>query len=470
MSVRQRLFAGTQLKQLREKHELRQAELAAQLGISPSYLSQLEHDDRPLTAKLVERVARQFPLDWQDFRSDDTEQLALTLREALADPLFAAPFAPDAIARLAEQQPGFAKAFVALHASYRRTTQRLEMVDEALTLDADDDARLPWEEVRDWFHLSNNYVDLIDRSAESLAHSIAGPDGVASTEALRRHLEDAHAINVAIAPGEALRRYDPRARVLHVAAAQTGPSIRFQIAYHVAATSLSAAIREIAESARLKSDAARELLTIGLANYAAGALLMPYGVFRRSARDCRHDVDRLALLYQTSFEQTCHRLSTMQREGERGLPIFFCRVDMAGNITKRHSATRFQFARFGGACPLWVVHEAAAIPDRILVQVAETPDGLRYISIAKGLVKSSGRFDRTPRRFAVALGCEVQHAAEFVYADGIDLLSERAATPIGVSCRICPRLDCDQRAYPPSDQQIAVDLFRRGVIPYEMKT
>jgi hypothetical protein len=470
MGTRQRLFAGAQLQQLRERHGLRQAELAARLRISPSYLSQLEHDDRPLTPKLIERVASLFPLDWQDFRGDDTEQLALSLREALADPIVAVPFAPGTIARLAEQQPAFAKAFIALHNTYRRTTQRLEMVDEALTLDADEDARLPWEEVRDWFHLSNNYVDLIDRSAEALAHDIAGPAGVVSTEGLCRHLLEAHGITVAIAPGAALRRYDAAARVLHVAAEQTAPSIRFQIAYHVAATTLSAAIAQITDTAPLRSAAARELLTIGLANYAAGALLMPYGAFRRAAREYRHDVDRLALLYQTSFEQTCHRLSTMQREGERGLPIFFCRVDMAGNITKRHSATRFQFARFGGACPLWVVHEAAAIPDRIQVQVAETPDGLRYISIAKGLVKASGRFDRNPRRFAVALGCEVQHADEFVYADGIDLLSERAATPIGVSCRICPRPDCDQRAYPPSDQQIAVDLFRRGVIPYEMKS
>ena len=101
----------------------------------------------------------------------------------------------------------------------------------------------------------------------------------------------------------------------------------------------------------------------------------------------RHDIDRLRKRFGTSFEQTCHRLSTLQRPGARGIPFFFCRVDMAGNVTKRHSATRLQFARFGGACPLWVVHEAVAIPDRILVQLAETPDGVRYVSMAKGLVK-----------------------------------------------------------------------------------
>lgn len=469
MSKRQRLFAGAHLRMLRERHSLQQVEMAQLLAISPSYLSQLEHDDRPLTPRLVQRVAAQFPLDWQDFPRADAEQLTLALREAVADPLFDTPLAADAVARLAEQHPTFARRFVEMHGAFRRASQRLEMVDEALTVDLNEDVKLPWEEVRDWFHFSNNYVDPIDRAAEQLAAAIAGAGGVPSTAALCEHLQQRHGIAVELRPHSDLRHFDEERRVLAIDTGQPAPSVRFQIAYHVAATSLGHVIREIAGAAPLRSDAARELLTIGLANYAAGAVLMPYGAFRTSARAFRHDVDRLALHYESSFEQTCHRLSTLQRDGERGLPIFFCRVDMAGNITKRHSATRFQFARFGGACPLWVVHEAAAIPDRIQIQLAETPDGVRYVSIAKGLVKTAGRFDRNPRRYAVALGCEVQHASDFIYADGIDLVSGRSVTPIGVSCRICPRPDCEQRAYPPSDRSIAVNLSRRGIVPYEIE-
>ena len=195
---------------------------------------------------------------------------------------------------------------------------------------------------------------------------------------------------------------------------------------------------------------------------------MPYRRFRSAARAVRHDIDRLAQQFGVSFEQACHRLSTLQRDDARGVPFFFCRVDMAGNITKRHSATRLQFARFGGACPLWIVHEAVAIPDRILVQLAETPDGVRYVSMAKGLVKPSGSYDRAPRRYAVALGCEAEHASEFIYADGLDLTADRAATRIGISCRICPRADCDQRAFPPSDRAISVDPDQRGVVPYRV--
>ncbi len=225
-------------------------------------------------------------------------------------------------------------------------------------------------------------------------------------------------------------------------------------------------IAAVIESADLRNAASRQLLFVGLCNYAAGALLMPYRRFRQAARDVRHDIDRLAQTFGTSFEQTCHRLSTLQRDEARGVPFFFCRVDMAGNITKRHSATRLQFARFGGACPLWIVHEAVAIPDRILVQLAETPDGVRYISMAKGLVKPSGSYDRAPRRYAVALGCEASQAGEFVYADGLDIGSPRAATRIGISCRICPRTDCGYRATPPAGRMLAVDTNRKTISPY----
>jgi len=195
---------------------------------------------------------------------------------------------------------------------------------------------------------------------------------------------------------------------------------------------------------------------------------MPYARFRASARAVRHDIDRLSRRFGVSVEQACHRLSTLQRPGARGLPVFFCRVDMAGNITKRHSATRLQFARFGGACPLWIVHEAVAIPDRILVQLAETTDGVRYVSMAKGLVKPSGSYSRSPRRYAVALGCEVEHAEAFIYADGLDLGNAAAATPIGISCRLCLRERCDQRAFPPADRQIVIEPDVRNVVPYQV--
>jgi predicted transcriptional regulator/transcriptional regulator with XRE-family HTH domain len=447
---------------------LKQADLAARLAISPSYLSQLENDDRPLTPALVERLARAFPLDWRDLGAGQAEARLAALREASADPLFAAPLDAAQLARFAEQQPALAERFIALHEAYRRTGQRLQMVDEALGAGGSGPARLPWEEVRDWFHLANNYVDSLDRAAETLAASLSRQTASPDTAAIETYLRDALSVSLLYEHNRGLRAYDPQMGHLTIDPGQPTESRRFQLAHQLAALALKDEISAVIEGASLLSAASRQLLFVGLCNYAAGALLMPYRRFRSEARSLRHDIDRLAQVFGTSFEQTCHRLSTLQREEARGVPFFFCRVDMAGNITKRHSATRLQFARFGGACPLWIVHEAVAIPDRILVQLVETPDGVRYVSMAKGLVKPSGSYARAPRRYAVALGCEATHAGEFVYADGLDIAAERAATQIGISCRICPRPDCDQRAFPPSDRAIAVDPDMRGVVPYRL--
>ena len=169
-----RLFAGSRLRAIRTERRLKQSDLAAALAISTSYLSQLENDDRPLTPALIERLSRAFPLDWREIGAGDAETRLAALREANADPLFADPIEAGQLARLAEQQPLLAERFIALHEAYRRAGQRLAMVDEALSAETGSIARLPWEEVRDWFHLENNYVDSLDRAAETLADQLGG--------------------------------------------------------------------------------------------------------------------------------------------------------------------------------------------------------------------------------------------------------------------------------------------------------
>ena len=205
-----------------------------------------------------------------------------------------------------------------------------------------------------------------------------------------------------------------------------------------------------------------------MANYFAGAVQMPYTRFAEAAARSRHDLERLSILFGASIEQVAHRLSTLQRPGAKGIPFFFVRVDQAGTITKRHSATRLQFARFGGACPLWNVHRAFETPGRFLRQLAETPDGVRYLCLARDVSKPGGSFHAPIRRYAIGLGCEVRHAEAMVYADGMDLASADAYEPIGISCRICERVGCHQRSVPPLERHLRVDHDRRGTLPYEV--
>lgn len=456
-------YAGARVRMMRRAAGLSQGAVARRLGISVSYLSQIETDGRPLTPALALALAAGWPEHWPREDDDEEARLLAGLAQAAADPLLAdPPPPPDTLARAIEQQPALARRFVALHAAWRRAEEQLQRLDDAYEAGGAGAGRLPWDEVRDWFHDAGNYAHPLDTAAERLAAAI-GPE----PEAMARALYERHGVGIGLASGEApLRLFDTAAATLWIDAALPDESRRFQIALQLARLELGAVIAAIAAGAGLRSAEAVRLLELGLANYAAGAMLMPYEAFRAEARRLRHDVDRLRRRFGVSFEQACHRLSTLQRPHARGVPFFFCRVDMAGNITKRHSATRLQFARFGGACPLWVVHEAAAIPDRVLTQLAEMPEGTRYVVAARGLVKESGRFERSPRRYAVALGCEVSHAGEFVYADHLSVDHPGAATPIGVSCRICPRHACDQRAFPPAGRSILIDPDRREVVPY----
>ncbi|MDQ8758085.1 short-chain fatty acyl-CoA regulator family protein [Sphingosinicella sp. LHD-64] len=458
MSAPRRLFAGARARALRGRLGLSQSAMAARVGLSVSYLSQLESDDRPMTDAVLAAFSRAFPSDWAEIGPDDHAALVARAAAAANDPTVPGALAEDALLRGVARQPLLAERLVAVHDAYRRSQDQLRSLDDALERGTGGGMPLPWDEVREWFHDAGNYVDAIDRAAERLAREV-GPDGIGARLA-------EHGVELVIATGAELRSFDPATRRLAVDRSIPPESRLFQMAHQLMRLELADTIAGVAGNAGLHSPESVQLLSVGLANYAAGAFLMPYAPFRAEARRLRHDIDALRQVFGVSFEQACHRLSTLQRPGAAGIPFYFCRVDMAGNITKRHSATRLQFARFGGACPLWMVHEAVAIPDRILVQLAETPDGVRYVSMAKGLVKPSGSYARPSRRYAVALGCEAAHAADFIYADQLDLSGAGSATPIGVSCRICPRENCDQRAFPPAGRALSVDPDRRAIVPY----
>ena len=463
----QKLYAGVKLRETRTRAGLTQKDFAARLGVSLPYLNQMENNNRPVSTAVVLALASEFGLDVTELSSGDGERLVSDLREALADPVFAGSMPPMADIRLtASNAPGLAHAFLALHQSYRQVHERLASLDEAL---GREDARAvpsPWEEVRDFFHYCDNYIDAVDRAAEHFATREGGPANtrVAAVAALANA-----GVSVDFVDADRLREFDPVTKTVHISARAAPETQTFQLLLQVALTRQDALIEATLDLARFHSPAARDIAKIGLANYFAGAALLPYGLFLEKARACRHDLEVLATHFGASIEQIAHRLSTLQRPGAKGIPFFFVRVDQAGTITKRHSATRLQFARFGGACPLWNVHRAFETPGRFLRQLAETPDGVRYISLARDISKPAGRFGAPVRRYAIALGCEVRHAPALVYADGMDVNRAEAFEPIGISCRICERRDCHQRSVPPLERQLVVDPHLRDVLPYRVE-
>ena len=466
MARARKLFIGPRLREIRESLVLTQAGFASALGLSTSYLNQLENNHRHASAAVLLALAERFSVDIATLSDHEGDRLLADLAEALADPLFAG-LAPGAreLQHVAQNAPTLARAFLLAHQTHRRQSDQLVEIDDSLER-AGAAEPSAWDEVRDHFHYLDNYVHALDLAGEAFA-AVLGGTGPSRHDALARRLQERHDIDVTLHDGgTTLRHLDATRGRLTLNTACSSATRAFQMAHQIALLEHGDTLDALAREGGFRSRDAHALCRLGLANFFAGAALMPYARFAMAAAELRHDLHRLADRFGTSLEQVAHRLSTLQRPGAKGVPFFFARVDQAGNITKRHSATSLRFARFGSACPLWNVHRAFQTPDRIIRQLAETPDGARYLCLATTVTRRTGGFADPVQRHALALGCEVRHAASVVYGDGLDTTVEAAFEPIGVSCRICEREQCHQRALPPSRRALVIDSDARGVLPY----
>ncbi len=467
----QKLYAGVKLREIRSRLGLTQKAFAEKLGVSLPYLNQMENNNRPVSTGVVLALAQEFGFDVAELSTGDAERLVSDMREAFADPVFS-DVPPLADLRLAASNaPALAHALLELHRAYRMGHERLAAMDENMGEHALGEARgaqtSPWDEVRDFFHYCDNYIDAVDRAAEHFATNATsrGLSNLAMAEATLNE----RGISIRREDSDVTRHYDPESRLLTLSTRPPRATQEFQLLMQVALITQDALLEATLDFARFHTQGARAIAKLGLANYFAGAALLPYARFLEAAHETRHDLERLADRFGASIEQVAHRLSTLQRPGAKGVPFFFVRVDQAGTITKRHSATRLQFARFGGACPLWNVHQAFETPGRFLRQLAQTPDGVKYFCLARDVSKSGGTFAAPVRRYAIGLGCEVKHAGALIYADDLDVSNDAAFEPIGVSCRICERAKCHQRSVPPLERKLRVDPYSRGVLPYEIE-
>lgn len=462
-----KIYAGARLRRLREERRMSQAELARVLAISPSYLNQMEHDSRPLTVPVLLRLTEAFGVDPSFFSERDTTRLVADLREALAGELAEARVSASDLAELAARMPGVAQVLLDLG-------RRNQLLSERFTEAADgrdggqDLPRSPHEEIRDFFYRRQNYLHDTDLAAEALAEEIGIRPGDV-VRALMARLADTHGVRLADQAGDRLHRYDETSRTLHLSSRLRPGQRAFRMATQLALLEYDDALdRQAAESFPAGSPT-HALARIGIAHYFAAALILPYRPFHAAAEEVRYDIERLTDRYGLGYETVCHRLSTLQRPRLRGVPFSFVRVDRAGNMSKRQSATGFHFSRAGGTCPLWNVYEAFAAPGRIHVQIAEMPDGQRYLWTARAITRHRGGWGEPGKTYAIGLGCEIRHAHRLVYSDGLDLANSSAATLIGMGCRVCERLDCPQRAAPPLGRTLRIDQTSSTFVPYPVQ-
>lgn len=468
-----KMFMGARLRRLREERGLTQVAAANAIGVSASYYNQLENDQRPLTRPLLLRASAVLEVEPEFFSEEDEARLLADLREALTASAPAETLSAGELRELVSRQPAVARALLAVHRREREAAERAKVLaarlgDAAHVLSGA--PLMPFEEVRDFFYSRHNYFHELDLPAECIAAELEDETGDRCAR-LTNRLTKKHGVRVDIvaSEGDALeshRRFRPQERRLLLAHHLNPGQRAFQLATQLALLEASDVIQSLVREAPLSGDEARLLARLGLAHHFAGALLMPYGKFLSAAESLRYDIDRLCQRFDVGFETICHRLSTLQRSDARGVPFFFVRVDRAGNISKRQSATDFHFSRVGGTCPLWNVYEAFARPGQILTQLAQMPDGRVYLWVARTVSHGHGGFGTPGKTFAIGLGCDVSHAPRLVYSQGLNLKDPAAYTPIGVGCKVCERVGCPQRAFPPLGRPLAVDENESRFAPY----
>jgi len=463
-------FVGPQLRQLRRERKQTQAEMAKTLGISPGYVNLLENNQRSLSVRLLMALADAYQVDWRDIVHDETSNLLAELRNVIRDPMFSSG-APDLqeLRAAIDHAPRLVEHFLNLYGIHRTTLERIMRQGDA---GASEGLLATSAEavIHDFFRDHSNYFHRLEVAAEQLrADEPCGADDTYAV--LKARLSNAHGIRVRRRAAEemtqALRVYDRDERVVHLSEALDHPNQVFQLAHVLCLVELKDVLDELTAGSGITQGTSLARCHIELANYFAAAFLMPYEMFLRTAESMGYDIDRISARFAVSFEQTCHRLTTLQRPNAQGVPFFFLRVDKAGNVTKRFNSTSFHLAEYGGACPVWNIHMAFRTPGVILPQFVELPDGDRFFTISRTADRPAVNLETQDHRLAVALGCELQYAKKLSYASSYKLDDQRMFSRIGINCHLCPRQACSQRAHQPVFMELPLDTTRRGNTRYE---
>lgn len=451
---------GARIQRLRRQTRTSQAQLADSLGISASYLNLIEHNRRRITVPLLMRIAGHFGIEAGELVESDETRLSGDLMEIFDDDLFAEnALTNQDIRDFASSNPAVGRAVVRLFDRYRLLKTSAGLGASA----ADAGRHVATDAVSDFLQANANHFPALETAAERVRRDIDQISDDGLEQGLRSYLANVFGLDwrFAALPQGVLTRTDAGRRELLTADILPPETGLFAVARHLGLLAAPVEIESLVEAGDLPADAP-VLARNALASYFAAALIMPYGPFLQACRESRYDIERIGRRFRVSFEQVCHRMTTLQRPGQSGIPLHLVRTDIAGNISKRFSLSGIHIPRHSGACPRWNVYAAFLHPGQINVQISQMPEGQRYFCIARAITKGGHRHNAPRRHFSIGLGCHIGHAAQMVYSDGIDVGNPALAVPIGVGCRICPRENCEQRAHPSADYRFIGEGSERG--------
>lgn len=457
---------GRIIRRLRHERNLTQQALAGRLGISTSYLNLIEHDQRAVTAPLLIKLTRILDVSIEILSGIEEHRLEAQLLEALADPTLGgqSDIPAHELAVLATQ-PTTARAILSLYKTARAARRTPQDAQEHTS-----PIILPQDELRQLYETRNNYFEELENFAESIRHQLARDKGLPEGEtlppyeinrAVASRLRHHHGIVVHVGHLDGkLKHYDPSARILIISEQMPRESRGFLLCSHLMLLEANAVMAPIIHGHGPISKETDTFMRLGLANYAAAALLMPYMAFVQKARTLRYDIENLSAHFGVSFHQAAHRLTSLQKPGERGIPFFFVRVDPAGNIIKSFSACGFPILQQGNPCPRWNACTAFQTPGRFHVDIVKFTNGKTFLTFARTITGARLDHHQAPPISTIAMGCSIDRAEEIIYADRLNLQAQ--PSPIGLTCHLCDWTDCRSRAFPYGE--------KNHPMPYELIT
>lgn len=457
--TQQTLFIGSKLKKLRRDRNINQKNLALELGISASYLNLIERNRRGLTANLLLKLADIFNVDIQQLNQDTDSQLNNDLNELLADEMFVDfGITNQDVDDLTNENPQIGRALIRLFDKYNmHNKQNQKLISQYIaggdlaagaassSLNGQASPEYIAELVSDFIQSQSNHFPSLEQAAERVRLDVdLMGDGL--FYGLKAFAMNSFALRVSVAelPDDESHSFNPEMMTLNISSFSNMQSQAFCLAEHVGLHAAKHEIDDIIESANFEDERINNYLEKTLARYFAACIIMPYDGFLAKAKQTRYDIDLLCHYFNVSFEQVCHRLTSLQKPGAKAIPFHFVRTDIAGHISKRFSLSGIKIPRYGAACPRWNIYAAFMQPGQINVQLSETPDGQTYFCIARTITKGVQRFGKSQRHFSIGLGCKYMHAKSMIYSDSVDLKDTSQIVKIDATCPVCQRHNCTQ--------------------------
>ncbi|MEZ5797392.1 MAG: short-chain fatty acyl-CoA regulator family protein [Paracoccaceae bacterium] len=416
-------LAGTRLRERRLVLGLKQGQVAADAGISASYLNLIEHNRRKVTPDILERLAAALGVDVQGLAGGAGSDLAEDLRAAAAG-WPAARAELDRLEEFAGRFPGWAALTAALQARAGGLERAVEALNDRMTHDPHLSAAL---------HELLSALTSVRATAQILAETSDLEPGLRG-----RFHRNLHRDSERLASGaEALVAFldgSETAREQGIAAPleEVEDWLRAE-GWHLEPLERGDSATVLAAVAGLASSAARELARAHVARAAADVRALPLDRFAEAWAGDDPDPARIAAAFDSDVITVMRRAALLP-----GAEAGFVACDGSGTLTFRKPAPGFPLPRFGAACPLWPLYAALArpmVPVRARVETAG-PSGARFLALAFCQI-------RLPQGFS---GPELREAAMLILPDSGPRMPDTLG--LGSSCRICPRLDCAARREP----------------------